>query len=761
MRFLAPRRPLGVTLTMLTLAAGGALAIGASTPALASGSTTTWTKLASTGPSGRAGAAMAYDPATGQTVLFGGFDGTNYLGSGTWFWNGSAWSEVTSGTQPTPRGWAMMAYDASSGQLVLFGGQNQPGCDAGGFLGDTWIWNGSGWTHANPAASPSPRAFAAMAYDPAEGGVVLFGGQSAATGTTCPTNGSLPPSSDAISYSGTWLWNGSTWTREAATGPSARYGAAMSYDPANRDLVLFGGTSGAYGAGPGMSDTWLWNGTSWAQDASASGPSARFGAAMHYDPAISQPVMFGGSSSDGYTGATTPVGTWEFNGSTWVKAAPTYVPQSRFSPAMTYDATSEQLLMFGGQNFSNGTMPTNTLGYQTPPGAPTSVSAVAGNNSATVDWTAPPNGGSSLTSYTVTPSPSCTGCTGLTVSGSPPATSTTVNGLTNGQAYTFTVSATNAMGTGPASAAAGPVTPSAPAASSPSPSPSPSASASPSPSPSASPSKPAPTSTASPTAKSTTVAVTGANGALWYRTPGTPWRSLGGRLIGAPAVVTVSSARGQLSQLFVATGLDHAIWVRTLAQGWRRLSDPGYCLSGPGASVSGPSGTQTLTVACAGGNHAVWYTQPSLANFANPQGWRSLGGVVTSAPAIAGINGQLRVFATGTDGHAWTRTQSVGWLRTPWVCSGHEAVAAAGGSAYFGCDTTSGALWIDQLNARGWQPPVDLGGKLIAGPGIAVASSGPVFYVEGANRGAWMRTLSTGWTSLGGVLEHGAAATGE
>ena len=88
----------------------------------------------------------------------------------------------------------------------------------------------------------------------------------------------------------------------------------------------------------------------------------------------------------------------------------------------------------------------------TVPGAPTGVTATAGNGSATVSWTAPAsNGGSAITSYTVTPFIGSTAQTPVTVTGSPPATSTTVTGPTNGTAYTFTVSATNAIGTGPAS----------------------------------------------------------------------------------------------------------------------------------------------------------------------------------------------------------------------------------------------------------------------------------------------------------------------
>jgi hypothetical protein len=99
------------------------------------------------------------------------------------------------------------------------------------------------------------------------------------------------------------------------------------------------------------------------------------------------------------------------------------------------------------------------------PAAPTIGTATAGNASATVRWTAPvANGSSAVTSYTVVGTP-VNGGTPVTVTGvGPTAISTNVTGLTNGTAYTFTVTALNDFGAGPPSGASNAVTPAAPVA---------------------------------------------------------------------------------------------------------------------------------------------------------------------------------------------------------------------------------------------------------------------------------------------------------
>jgi hypothetical protein len=93
------------------------------------------------------------------------------------------------------------------------------------------------------------------------------------------------------------------------------------------------------------------------------------------------------------------------------------------------------------------------------PAAPPIGIAVSGTGSAVVAFGAPPSdGGAAISSYTVTAIDSTNPANGgETASGT--ASPLTVTGLTAGDTYTFTVTATNAAGAGPPSANSLPIVP--------------------------------------------------------------------------------------------------------------------------------------------------------------------------------------------------------------------------------------------------------------------------------------------------------------
>lgn len=280
----------------------------------------TWVQRSVTSPSARNLFTMVYDPIRGHSLLFGGYNGS-YLGD-TWGWNGSLWTSLAT-TGPTARHSYAMAYNTATGNTLLFGG-DIGGSFGAGFRNDTWEWTGTGWI-SRGSGGPVARVLVRMAYDPTRARMVLFGGVRYQNG--------LVPVGD------TWEWDGTMWTQQATSGPTARYDHAMVFDPGRGHVILFGGfdSTNQY-----KNDTWEWNGTNWTPLAS-SGPPARYRHALAYDAGRARVILFGGSNS-----TISFNDTWEWSGVIWSQLMPTVSPTGRRAHGMAYDPTRYRCVVFGG-----------------------------------------------------------------------------------------------------------------------------------------------------------------------------------------------------------------------------------------------------------------------------------------------------------------------------------------------------------------------------------------------------------------------------
>lgn len=187
------------------------------------------------------------------------------------------------------------------------------------------------WQQLSPSMSPPARFQAAMTFDTKRGVAVLFGGQT---------------SNAASSALGdTWEWDGTTWSPKCASPcmpPSARPGAAMTFDSTRDVALLFGGGAN----GMEQSDTWSYDGQSWKSLCAQGcmGPSARTQAMLAFDASSGKAVLFGGSVA-----CTPPLGdTWTWNGTTWTSLSPMTVPAGRWGAGMVYDAAHAVTVLFGG-----------------------------------------------------------------------------------------------------------------------------------------------------------------------------------------------------------------------------------------------------------------------------------------------------------------------------------------------------------------------------------------------------------------------------
>ena len=162
------------------------------------------------------------------------------------------------------------------------------------------------------------------------------------------------------------------------------------------------------------------------------------------------PISNGGNTINGYT--VTAVGDYD--------------------PPITGNGISSPITITGltnGQNYTFTVKASNEIGESEPslasnqvapaaivPDAPTNINAVSGNQQATISFEPPiSDGGNTINGYTVT----AVGDYDPPITGNGISSPITITGLTNGQNYTFTVKASNAVGESVPSLASNQITP--------------------------------------------------------------------------------------------------------------------------------------------------------------------------------------------------------------------------------------------------------------------------------------------------------------
>ena len=86
----------------------------------------------------------------------------------------------------------------------------------------------------------------------------------------------------------------------------------------------------------------------WTELSPAVSPSARSYPAMTYDASSRKVLLFGGFGGSGYLNDT-----WTFDGTTWTKVDTALAPSARTNAQMAYDRHTHQVVLFGGYDGRN------------------------------------------------------------------------------------------------------------------------------------------------------------------------------------------------------------------------------------------------------------------------------------------------------------------------------------------------------------------------------------------------------------------------
>jgi hypothetical protein len=411
----------------------------------------------------------------GTTALIGAPSGNQGVGEawvftpsgpgGTWVPQGPSLvvNDCTGQTQ-CEFGWSVAL--SNNGSTALIGGpldvdaQNHA-------MGAAWVFtraNDNTWSRQGPKLTPNDPGQVAPEFGTAVslsggGDTALIGGPLANSGPQADTRGGAWTFTRSP-VDASWSQNGAMLAPVDESG-QGQFGASVALSN-DASTALIGGPQDAVGTGAAWVFTKRQSGLYVQQGPKlfGPGPTVTAGAQFGSGVALSEhgdTALVGAQGNAGSVGAA-----WTFarsqSGDTWSPDGPALTPSFIMGGGPSFGASVSlsfdgSAALVGGPNDGGNVGAAWVFSGGAEPGAPTDATAVAGDGQATVSFTPPSsNGGRAITSYTVVSSPGGIQATGA---GSP----ISVTGLDNDTPYTFTVTATNAVGTGPASDPSNEVTP--------------------------------------------------------------------------------------------------------------------------------------------------------------------------------------------------------------------------------------------------------------------------------------------------------------
>jgi len=235
-------------------------------------------------PGARRGAAMAFDLTRKVVVMYGGLvsdAGEGHAGHDTWTWDGADWSPVLLDGDPGLREGARMA-SAPDG-VILYGGRT----DNTYYFDDAWKFDGTSWSvlAEDGPTSPPARASAAVAWDPKEQALFVFGGIGA--------NVAAGPGAQGIPLRDAWLLTRPGWASVQPGPPRTTFTGAIWSAADDRIEVIFG-----MACPNPVNDSWEWDPAAGWSHVSASPVPARWGAALAADT-TGNVLAFGGDNERG------------------------------------------------------------------------------------------------------------------------------------------------------------------------------------------------------------------------------------------------------------------------------------------------------------------------------------------------------------------------------------------------------------------------------------------------------------------------------